>query len=398
MSRISKFARQQRPSVLAIAAATLLFTAWLPSPADGQERDQPRSATRQQSAAPSTPSAPPPSRATSPAPSRSSNVDSSSRGGRTQSERSDRRASGDRRSAATQTDRPADVANASDASDSAYSSRDRRSYRRGGGHRGYYRHGYSYPYYRSYWRSGWWGPWWGWGWDYPGSIYVNHGPGDGLGALDLDVSPEEAAIFINGQQVGIADNFDGFPQYLWLKEDTYDLVIYLPGYETIARQVSIYPGLVIDVEDQMVPGTAIPPEELASTSTENRDERLRRNDERRATVDAERRAREDEWRERAREYRRRHQGGDGNNPSALDARSAPGRLELDIQPGDASVYLDGRFLGSADELQGLSGDLLVDAGEHEIEVVHPDYETAAQSFEAEAGELQALKLHLRAKG
>ena len=71
----------------------------------------------------------------------------------------------------------------------------------------------------------------------------------------------------DGQPIGIADNFDGWPRYLWLDQGTYDLVFYHEGFQTIARQYSIYPGVIIDVEDRMVPGEAVPPEDLIAKST-----------------------------------------------------------------------------------------------------------------------------------
>ncbi|MCP4661949.1 MAG: hypothetical protein GY856_41630, partial [bacterium] len=50
--------------------------------------------------------------------------------------------------------------------------------------------------------------------------------GSEIGALDLDIDPEEAQIYLDGELIGTADNFDGFPEFLWLEEGTYDLVFY----------------------------------------------------------------------------------------------------------------------------------------------------------------------------
>jgi hypothetical protein len=281
--------------------------------------------------------------------------------------------------------------NYNDGSSSAseYSRRDgdRRGYR---DHRG--RHGYSGHHYRnySYWGGYHYYPYWSsrfyWGWDpywwggyYGPPVRVYYSAADGLGALDFDVRPEKAEVFLNGQRIGVADNFDGFPTYLWLEEGTYDVVIYQEGYETIARQYSIVPGVVIDIEDRMVPGEAIKPEDLPATSTVNRDRRAQRDQERRDAMERE----DEEWRERARAYRERRD----EPTSSRDARAEPSRLYLNVVPGDASVYLDGRVLGTGDELSRLHAGLLIDAGEHELEVVHPDYETKTITFEVdEAGE------------
>ncbi len=153
-----------------------------------------------------------------------------------------------------------------------------------GGYGGYYNpwyYGYGYPYGYG-WGWGWGGWWWPWGpagvlYDRP---YQGGGRDGGYGALDVDIWPGETEIYVDGERVGTADDFDGFPTYLWLPRGTYDVVFYLPGFQTLARQYSIYDGLVIDVEDRLQRGEAVRPEDLPSKSTVNRDERLRRDSER----------------------------------------------------------------------------------------------------------------------
>ena len=229
---------------------------------------------------------------------------------------------------------------------------------------GYGGYGYAYlggPYY------------WGWGYPYPYNWYWGggwgpaayyssgysaqyRGYGDETGALDLDVAPEKAEIYIDGQMVGRADDFDGFPTYLWLPEGTYDVVIYKDGFQTIARQYTIYPGLVIDVEDRMQPGEAVRPEQLVPRSTVNRDARLRRESERQAeagSMQGEDSYEDEPWRvrrERADAERERdaaaNQGGNGEE--VMRSSDAIG-LRLRVDPADAAVYLNGRFVGEANQ-------------------------------------------------
>lgn len=252
---------------------------------------------------------------------------------------------------------------------------------------------YGYP-----WGWGWWG--WGWGWygyypGYPVGIGGSYYPGpvrEDLGALDLDIRPEKAQVFLDGHLIGVADDFDGWPRYLWLQKGTYDLVFYHQGFKTIARQYSIYPGVVIDVEDAMVPGEATRPEDLATTSTARRDERLQRREERGEGA-------EPEWRERM--ERQRREAGEAEEPAEAsepgrpyDARREPARVKLAVVPPDAAIYLDGRFLGTGDDILRSSGTITVDPGDHQIEVVRPGYESKTTTFSAEAGEEVDLKVEL----
>lgn len=261
-----------------------------------------------------------------------------------------------------------------------------------GGHSGghYDRHRSHYYYPRSSWYVGgyyYWPWWWGggpyryygrYGYDpygYDGPGYYSSGYDRDSGALDIDVAPENAEIYVDGQYVGVADDFDGFPAYLWLPKGTYDVAIYLPGFTTIARQYSVYPGLVIDVEDEMDQGEAIRPEDLVSKSTVNRDERLRRDREREAELES---------RERPRR----------RAPEADRVENQAGRLVLRLEPSDASVYLDGRFLGTAADLGRLHSGLIVDSGEHKLQVVRPGFESETVEFDVEPGEEAEVRLEL----
>ncbi len=240
-------------------------------------------------------------------------------------------------------------------------------------------------------RLGWYGaPYAYGGWGYT-SVYPAVGATHG--ALDLDVSPESAQIYVDGDLVGTADDFDGFPDFLWLEKGTYDVVIFAPGFQTISRQYSVYGGLVIDVNDSMVPGQETLPQDLVSKSTVNREERLRRDRENEAQARAYEEAQAGRYESSgtgAPEGDERAEAG----PDRLDARGEPGSLRLEIEPDDASVYLDGRFLGTGRELARLRAGLIVDPGEHRLEVVRPGRESEEQTFSVRAGEEVRLDIEL----
>jgi hypothetical protein len=136
----------------------------------------------------------------------------------------------------------------------------------------------------------------------------------------------------------MAKEFDGYPGYLWLEKGVYRVSLVMPGYKTVTHRFEIRSGQVFDVRMRMEPGEATPPE-LPPPA---------------------------------------------NPPAAAVASGAAprksegthgetGRLQFLIQPEDASVYLDGRLLGSAVELESLHAGLIVGAGRHQVEVVRPGY-------------------------
>ena len=240
---------------------------------------------------------------------------------------------------------------------------------------------YYYPYY--------------YGWDGPGPYYgYDRLRREEQGALDLDLSPADTQVFVDGQLVGKVDDFDGWPQYLWLDPGTYDIVFYREGYKTLARQVTIYRGLVIDWNDRLEQGPSTRPEELQTKTHDRRDARLQQDREmqERAERDGYYRRRDDgDWRDRADRDRDGYRD-DDERPPAREPRHL-GRMRLEVTPGDASVYLDGRFVGTAEEV-AQSGGLTVGAGDHTLSVVRPGRHSQERHFTVKAGEDTTLSFDL----
>ena len=270
-------------------------------------------------------------------------------------------------------------------------------------HFGYYNYGYGYGY-----------PWWGWG---SPTIVIGREGFDGYdhGALDLDVSPEKAEVFVDGQRVGVADNYDGWPRYLWLKEGEHRLVFVKEGYETVVRDYEIEAGVILRIDAEMIRGVSTPATEHFAQAAPSRRERAEVRRERAArpapsqeapregdnswrwrdrdartggeageseAPDVERRSSassEDGWRNRRGSGAASQSGDRGSN----DYRSEPARLTFDIEPEDAALYLNGRHLGTVADLDGA---LLIDPGEHVLEVLRPGFESERIEFEVERGE------------
>ena len=250
---------------------------------------------------------------------------------------------------------------------------------RGGGYWG----GYGWGGYGGWGWGGWW-PWWYPGWGGPtvivetGDYGYGYGYGEGgSGALDIDISPEKTQVFVDGNYVGTADDYDGFPTFLWLERGTYDVAFYLPGYQTIVRQYTVRPGAILDVEDHMTPGESIPPEELMRPkSTERRDARIERNAAQEAEVD------------------RLEAAAAGGRDGRPGSDEKVGRLYLSLWPPDAAIYLDGHFLGTAEEIGQLSAGLVVEPGDHQLEVVRPGFATVHRQLTVPAGERVEIKFDL----
>ena len=370
-----------------IAFSVALLGAWIASPIEAQER---RTAKRTTSSSSKSSSS---SKARSSSPSRSSSNSTQSTATRSTATRS--------------TATSSDESKRKSSTSSQQNQRELRSRWRGksqGSHHSHYpRHPYYWdPDYYHYRYS--WSPYFSWYGYYPwyyGSRSVHYEPGPDTGALDFDVTPETAEIYLDGKPIGQADDYDGFPTYLWLPKGTYDVVIYQPGYESISRQYSVYSGVIIDIEDEMRPGEARRPEELVTQSTRRRDTRVREDRDRARDVSA-----RDDWRDRDEDVGEdtegetwRRQDADDDEPweESRGQEEAKGELTgvlyLDVNPTDSAVYVDGRFMGTAEEF-GRSVGLVLDPGEHALSVVHPAFEKVSRHLEVEPGEALRLKIDL----
>ncbi len=127
-------------------------------------------------------------------------------------------------------------------------------YGHGYGHHGYYGHGRHYrPYYYGQYSH----------YPTPGGLDLSVARLADLGALDLNVKPRRRTrVYLDGKDIGVVGNYDGYPSYLWLKEGTHQLVFYRDGYTTLAREFTIHSGVVLDVEVRMERGRSVQPEEF----------------------------------------------------------------------------------------------------------------------------------------
>jgi hypothetical protein len=163
----------------------------------------------------------------------------------------------------------------------------------------------------------------------------------------------------------------------------------------LTRDFDVRSNDVIKVGDSMRRGEAVHPEDLRpaprprverstqprpySGAETYREDREDRNAERKAEAKY-RRSVDEAWRER--------------QAAAPSARGDVGRLYLSVEPSDASVYLDGVFIGIARELSQLSAGLVVPPGEHVLQVVRPGYEDESRDFSVDTGESVEVDLEL----
>jgi PEGA domain len=316
----------------------------------------------------------------------------------------------------------------------------------GGGHggRGYWGGGHGGGGYwggRGYWGGwrggywgGYWGPGWGWGWGvgagwgwgypyyaYPGYPYAGYpyggyaygAPGPVWAAIDTDVSPDEARVFLDGRYIGIADNFDGFPDYLYLDKGHYRLEFRLDGYETKVVELDARPGTMLDISDKLhkIPGAkqygsydtpeppggvqrffgkkgdgsgaVVTPDEQPQAAPDQ-DEPYGPED--RSMPPATGGSSSSDWRGR--------QSGSGSVTVRPGASRQATRLTIRAVPADAAVYVDDRFVGTAEQVSAEEQGLRVPPGRHRVTVSRPGYKDQSVEVEVESGQTESVEIEL----
>jgi hypothetical protein len=103
-------------------------------------------------------------------------------------------------------------------------------------------------------------------WGYPGFYLQPEGGVDmnvammaGWGAVDLEVKPNRADVWVDGRYVGEARDLDGYPSYLWLEQGVHHLAVYKGGYTTFEEDVDVQRGMKKELKVRLEKGESLPP-------------------------------------------------------------------------------------------------------------------------------------------
>jgi hypothetical protein len=72
--------------------------------------------------------------------------------------------------------------------------------------------------------------------------------GPPLGAIDMDVSPEETKVWVDGRYAGTCDDFDGWPSWLYLRPGTHQIRLQTPDGHVVSEKVRIRAGMKLNFD------------------------------------------------------------------------------------------------------------------------------------------------------
>lgn len=196
---------------------------------------------------------------------------------------------------------------------------------------------------------------------FPPGIYH----GDGAVSLRLQVRPREAQVFVDGYAAGVVDDYDGVFQRLRLVPGPHEIVIYHPGLRTLRQNIYYTPGSTHTIRhtlDALLPGETPEPQPQPQP--------------------------------RVLPVYPGIPGQAGAAPAVANARApgVVGTLALRVQPGDATVFVDGEPWRAPQTQDRLVIQLA--PGLHRVRVEKPGFQTFAVDVDVRAGETASFNVSL----
>jgi hypothetical protein len=164
------------------------------------------------------------------------------------------------------------------------------------------------------------------------------------GYVELNVLPSDAYVYVDDEYRGIARNFSCSPDCLYLIRGKYSITLKKEGYKTERFIVHVVPGRLMELDANL---------DLAVV-------------------------------------------GRGGKESIHDLKlEKTGYLELNIEPQDASVYIDGGFFGVASQFSESQGPIVLESGTHKIEIVKPGFEAFSTDIEISKEKKEKLSIKMK---
>lgn len=200
-------------------------------------------------------------------------------------------------------------------------------------------------------------PWWGYPYPYgypptPWRVYADWE----TTSVRLDVSPNDAQVYVDSYYAGVVDDFDGIFQHLRLRPGPHLIEIRKTGYRALAVEVNLYTGQSTTYRRTMEPASGAE-DNIAPPVAPGFEE-------------------------------------GALPPSPADISAPPGDVRFDVTPKDAAIYADGFYVGIVDDFNG-SQHLLLAPGRHHVSIRLDGYEPIDVDVSIDAGQTMTYRASLK---
>ncbi|HEY4492514.1 MAG TPA: PEGA domain-containing protein, partial [Acidobacteriota bacterium] len=194
---------------------------------------------------------------------------------------------------------------------------------------------------------------------------------------------------------------DGWYQRLEVSPGAHRIVVREPGFTPYVETIRALPGQDVHIKHQMRPGSDVISEQDMVLEREERDDSRHRYDRYRnrdEEYDRDRRRDRDQDRDdRDYQYQRyRKESRSLPRAEAQLAQNGTRAIILEVQPADATVYIDGNDYGTSGATGG-ELQVLLPEGSHKLEVVRPGFKTFTQELKVEHDSNDRIVVNLEKK-
>jgi hypothetical protein len=220
--------------------------------------------------------------------------------------------------------------------------------------------------------------------------------GPELLVVQTGLRPSRTHLFLDGRYVGRSDDFDGHPDFLYLRPGHYVVEARLGGYETATFEIDARAGCRSEIKHWMERERGVPKEGRDQGPPPPFpfervygpvDERSMRPD---ATVE------DNGTSPRRQSPARLGRTAPERKPSAENVLPGRATLVLIVAPAEAEVSIDGVFVATGRELSRLQTGLSVDTGTRRVEVSAPGFQEVQLDVELRSGETVEREIDLSA--
>jgi hypothetical protein len=212
--------------------------------------------------------------------------------------------------------------------------------------------------------------------------------GPSLAVVDTEIRPKRTRLLLDGRTIGRAGDFDGFPGPLFLEAGRYRLRAELGGYQTAVFEIEARSDCLFQIKHRMLripdtqketkrngPFVATPVKDIYGPMQPQ--------------VPA---AVNPDAAKAGPDLSLRPELESALPPHQQTPESSVAQIRFAIEPGHAAVYLDGAFVGTAEQLSRMELPLAVAAGDHRIEVIAPGFQAQKQELKIAAGAMMEIKI------
>jgi hypothetical protein len=100
----------------------------------------------------------------------------------------------------------------------------------------------------------------------------------GMGAIDFNIKPGQAEVWVDGKFVAEARDLDGYPSFLWLPEGPHQVVVYKGGYRRFDETIDVRRGMTTAIKIKMEKGESEPPGQRPESQDQQQKNKKKKDD------------------------------------------------------------------------------------------------------------------------